>query len=106
MVVKLERIGIFLSSSQVLHTVTLCQLNVADAISGCIFRPHSLSLSLRSPQSSFRFYTVAFLSALLAESPAVPEETNGDRERHSKAPAFKDLKGGDRRERGSERAQL
>lgn len=30
------------------------------------------------------------------ESPAVPDETNGDRERHGKAPAFKDLKGGDR----------
>lgn len=56
----------------------------------------SLSLSLPFPQSSSRFYTVAFLGALPVESPAVPEETNGDRERHSKAPAFKDLKGGDR----------
>lgn len=26
----------------------------------------------------------------------MPDETNGDRERHGKAPAFKDLKGGDR----------
>ena len=52
-----------------------------------------LSLFLSLPP---RFYTVALLGALPVESPAVPEETNGDRERHSKAPAFKDLKGGDR----------
>lgn len=65
----------------------------------------SLSFSLLFPQSSSRFYTVALLGALPAESPpAVPEETNGDREKHSKAPAFKDLKGGDReRERVRER---
>ena len=67
---------------------------MADAISGCIFLPLSPFLS---PFLSLLpvFYTVAFLVALPVESPAVPEETNGDRERHSKALAFKDLKGGD-----------
>lgn len=67
---------------------------MADAISGCIFLPLSPFLS---PFLSLLpvFYTVAFLGALPVESPAVPEETNGDRERHSKALAFKDLKGGD-----------
>lgn len=85
-----------MSRSQVLHFVTLCQLNVADAISGCIYFSLSPSFSPFFLSLSPGFYTVALLGALPVESPAVPEETNGDRERHGKAPAFKDLKGGDK----------
>lgn len=98
MVVKLERIGILCPGLRFSTLSLSVSLNVADAISGCIFLSLSLPLSLFPPSffPSFFLYSSFSFGALPVESPAVPEETNGDRERHSKAPAFKDLKGGDR----------